>query len=679
MDKEGYLTKYDYTELGELKSIQYEDGREVRLCYNPLRQLEQIEDWLGITRIKRDPLGRPIEVKDFEDRLITYTWGEAGERKSIAYPGGKKVNYDYDENLRLKQVKDEISQINYLYDEKSYLKEKIFSDGNRTRYKFNDAGQLQGLEHWLQGEKIESYNYCYDSRGNKSVIEKQRYGLDHENGRYEYEYDPLQRLEKVKKDGQLLRKYTYDGYGNRTTLIEGNKEINYVYNKGNQLISKYDNSQQEDQFTYDKRGNLTALWKKGKCLRQYYFGLNNKLEKVVNNESGLGADFTYNGIGNRVRRTEGTPVDLGHSMDLEYLEISTVKQTDDILDITKPYNNLLERRENDRITEFIWDWNILGMSKADGTYDYFEDDLGSPLRIFNINTKEQEVYGYDEFGNDLYNNQRGIQPFGHTGYQKDDIASTYYAQAREYRADEGRFISEDRIKGSIIYPYTLNLYSYCWGNPTTMVDRDGDFPVLAVLGVVALSTLIFTGCSSQQPSHDIEIPSATSGHQYKYTAEDFNSEEYEKRTNCYAYAFDLIKDPITNQNFKTREEMTPTRPFANQPGLLSGNLPSDSTFISGTEEGNKLLVDLVKADAKAIGLNFQEYETGMEGGYIVLLVVAPNSDYHWYREDGDGTWSHKPGSTPVITGVNDPVADAIGRGYTEIVGFYYINQAEGCP
>ena len=30
----------------------------------------------------------------------------------------------------------------------------------------------------------------------------------------------------------------------------------------------------------------------------------------------------------------------------------------------------------------------------------------------------------------------------------------------------------------------------------------------------------------------------------------------------------------------------------------------------------------------------------------VYLVTRPNWDYHWYRQDTDGMWSHKPGSTP---------------------------------
>ena len=51
----------------------------------------------------------------------------------------------------------------------------------------------------------------------------------------------------------------------------------------------------------------------------------------------------------------------------------------------------------------------------------------------------RETYGYDEFGQDLYRNPGQIQPFGYTGYQSDRIAETYYAQAREYRAELGRF------------------------------------------------------------------------------------------------------------------------------------------------------------------------------------------------------------------------------------------------
>ena len=61
--------------------------------------------------------------------------------------------------------------------------------------------------------------------------------------------------------------------------------------------------------------------------------------------------------------------------------------------------------------------------------------------------------------------------------------------------------------------------------------------------------------------------------------------------------------------------------------------------------------------------------------YKVLLVAGDGfrdlagnamSDYHWYRQNDDGSWSHKPGDHYVIDGVSDPERDAKGRGYTTI-------------
>jgi RHS repeat-associated protein len=85
----------------------------------------------------------------------------------------------------------------------------------------------------------------------------------------------------------------------------------------------------------------------------------------------------------------------------------------------------------------------------------------------------KETYGYDEFGQELYQNQ-GLQPFTYTGYQKDTITQTYYAQAREYRAQTGRFHGEDRVKGNTLLPVSLNPYTYVRNNPMILVDPDGN-------------------------------------------------------------------------------------------------------------------------------------------------------------------------------------------------------------
>ncbi len=81
------------------------------------------------------------------------------------------------------------------------------------------------------------------------------------------------------------------------------------------------------------------------------------------------------------------------------------------------------------------------MSKeGKATHIYLQDELGSPVRLVQSGGKRQTLYGYDEFGNDRYGNQGELQPFGYTGYQRDRTAGSYFAQAREYLPEVGRFM-----------------------------------------------------------------------------------------------------------------------------------------------------------------------------------------------------------------------------------------------
>ena len=61
----------------------------------------------------------------------------------------------------------------------------------------------------------------------------------------------------------------------------------------------------------------------------------------------------------------------------------------------------------------------------------------------------------------------------------DNVANTYFAQAREYIPSVGRFGGEDWIKENIEKPFSLNQYGYCWGNPIGLVDRDKKTPEMA--------------------------------------------------------------------------------------------------------------------------------------------------------------------------------------------------------
>ena len=135
-DREGFVTKYRYTKDGQLSEIQYADGNSVKLSYNPLKQLVEISDWLGITTIEVDELGRAEKVTDPKGREVLYSRNKLGQCVAMEYPGGKKVEYSYDQWKRLISLRDESGEFRYIYDENGRLSEKLFPNGMRTNYSY---------------------------------------------------------------------------------------------------------------------------------------------------------------------------------------------------------------------------------------------------------------------------------------------------------------------------------------------------------------------------------------------------------------------------------------------------------------------------------------------------------------------------------------------------------------
>lgn len=253
------------------------------------------------------------------------------------------------------------------------------------------------------------------------------------------------------------------------------KELYFIcgYDTLNHLLEQ-ETRQGEDslihkKYTYDKRGNLTGEYQDGRLLHGYVYDSMNHLQKAWDSQ-GAEAEYFYNALGQRTGRSTGGQME-------EYL-----------LDLTKPYHNLLEIRGGNHRQTFYWDMNASAMEDENRIIQYYlSDELGSPLRVLYRNGNG-DAYGYDEFGVDLYDpeveqykgkrysRQGERQPFGYTGYRYDGISGTYFAQAREYQSEAGRFVAEDVIHGRNTVPKTLNRYGYCWGNPIGYIDANGKFP-----------------------------------------------------------------------------------------------------------------------------------------------------------------------------------------------------------
>jgi hypothetical protein len=97
------------------------------------------------------------------------------------------------------------------------------------------------------------------------------------------------------------------------------------------------------------------------------------------------------------------------------------------------------------------------------------------------------------------------------------------------------------------------------------------------------------------------------------------------QNNCYNYG--------SNYRTDTFHQI----PGGSQPGAAAGAM---YTSLTGPA---------VRAAAIADGLIDSPYANNrcpLEG-HLVALVIAPGIDFHWFRKGRTGSWTHKPGSTPV--------------------------------
>ena len=502
VDKDGYETSFRYGKDGQVEEICYADGRTVSFTYNAIRQLEEVKDWLGTTRIAMDEAGRVSSVTDPYGKTVGYEWGSMGERTAVLYPDGRKAAYEYNEAMQLTAMKlisnkEQEKTIRYRYDEAGRLTGKQFPGGNRADYRYNGAGKVEEILH-TGADFTERYHYGYDVMGNKITAEKERPGLPEDSGSFSYGYDELNRLADVSQNGETLRSYRYDAFGNRSSKTEyqtaGELVTTYRYNTKNQLMQE-NNAHGTKDYAYDHRGNLLSVTSGEEVLKAYGFDAANQMSSSMGRIDGTmkKATYQYNGLGYRMNQKiwkykETQPENPEHQ--IQYT-----------LDLTRQYHNLLQKQDyytetgkipESRMQSFYWDRNVVSM-EADGAQDfYLQDDLGSPVNLVNENGQSVERYNYDEFGIPCVYKEnevsgllsRSIQPFGFNGYQMDEAGGLYFAQARRYDASIGRFVSEDIMRGAIAFTFTLNRYNYCWNKPTELQDLNGMWVTIAIGAVV---------------------------------------------------------------------------------------------------------------------------------------------------------------------------------------------------
>lgn len=125
--------------------------------------------------------------------------------------------------------------------------------------------------------------------------------------------------------------------------------------------------------------------------------------------------------------------------------------------------------------------------------------------------------------------------------------------------------------------------------------------------------------------------SPKSGSEPNYEPQKWNTNpKIKDNHNCYSYAVNQINIKRTGKP---------------QPGYFAGY-----DHIEDKEYNCKSFYNRLQADIPSLYLSTFEHpcKKGFHKAFIAIDDKKDDQDYHFYREDKTGRWSHKPGRTDVI-------------------------------
>ncbi len=130
--------------------------------------------------------------------------------------------------------------------------------------------------------------------------------------------------------------------------------------------------------------------------------------------------------------------------------------------------------------------------------NYFHYDGQMSMRqLSNTSQAVTDTYTYDAFG--VLTSQSGSTPnnYLYTGEQYDPNAGFYYLRARYYDQATGRFLTVDPWAGLERTPESFHKYTYCYNNPSNLIDPSG-LMILDLMMSMSIDSLLRKNESGQK-------------------------------------------------------------------------------------------------------------------------------------------------------------------------------------
>ena len=506
-DGNGKTTTYQYDEGGRLISKLLPNGSSITFSYDQVDNISQVQLSGGESyKFTYDLEGRPTNVKvysganmtneikstyDAIGNLIGYSDGNRGTVSNpvgldqlnritgfnLVYNGGTTsvisapYAFTYTGNGLPSTVSVDGKNFAMIYDDGDKLINRNTPDKTQDIYSYNDANQVTRV----QTVKVDpngttlipqwSSQYTFDTDGRISTVNGTRPSGANLSESYTYNSgtEKLNRLTKAVIDGTTFN-YQYDPAGNITSMslpYFGTKT--FTYDADNRITNSG--------FGYDNNGNLTSVAMYGTNYK-YSYDSANRLTTVKDAGNNLIVSYTYDGDGNRLTKT----VADGTKTNYHYFQGQLMYETAG----TTPENTTVKA-----VYLRSADGTLLGV-KLNGSYYYYHyDGQGNVVAVTDSNGAVYRQYVYDPYGNimsvkdgsgaavNISSDPGFNHAYTYRGYRFDSETGLYFLNSRYYAAGIGRFLTKDTFKGDPKIPSTLNLYTYCGGDPVNRIDLTG--------------------------------------------------------------------------------------------------------------------------------------------------------------------------------------------------------------